>query len=60
MNNSGVKVRSHTGCSCYYCRKGRNSVVRREFQRKMRHLHKKELKNKGEIVNVHLSIGYTD
>ncbi len=60
MDNSGVKVKMHTGCSCWYCRHGRNRIVRREFQRKMRHLHKKELKNKGEVVNVNLSIGYTD
>lgn len=55
-----VPVRMHTGCQCYMCRHGRNKPVRRTFNRKLRHKHKQELKNKGEIINVNLSIGYTD
>lgn len=58
MNNPDIRLRTHTGC--HYYKKGRNKAVRREFHRKVRHRHKQELKNRGDIINVNLSIGYTD
>lgn len=55
-----MNSRMHTGCSCYYCRKGRNKVVRRLFNKQRRLRHKQQLKNKGDIIDVDKSIWYTD
>lgn len=55
-----INARMHTGCGCYHCRRGRNKQTRKEYTRKIRRLHKKQLKKFGEIIDPVLSIGYTD
>lgn len=55
-----MNIKMHTGCGCYHCRKGRNKQCRREFQRKLRQLQKRQLKKTGEIIDATISIGYTD
>lgn len=55
-----MNIKMHTGCDCYYCRRGRNKQIRKEYTRKIRRLHKKQLKKFGEIIDPVLSIGYTD
>lgn len=50
----------HTGCSCTQCRRGKNKQVRTTFHRGLRHRQKQQLKNKGDIIDVNKSIGYTD
>lgn len=57
---NGLRQRIHTGCHCYYCRKGRNHAVRRVFHRKVRHTQKRELQRHCDIITANMSIGYTD
>ena len=53
-------VKMHTGCNCYACRKGRDKRVRKIFHKMARKKQKQQLKNNGEVVDVDISIGYTD
>lgn len=55
-----MNSRIHTGCSCWYCRRGRNKAVRRTFSKKRRLRHKQQLKRLQDIIDVDVSIGYTD
>lgn len=55
-----VNSRMHTGCPCWRCRQGRNKVVRREFSKRRRLRHKRQLRKFGDIIDVDISIGYTD
>lgn len=55
-----MNSRTHTGCSCHYCRRGRSKVIRKRFNKRRRLRHKQQLKNKGDIIDVDKSIGYTD
>lgn len=54
------RMRIHTGCGCSMCRAGRDKNTRQEFHRKVRHRQKQQLKNKGEVIDIDMSIGYTD
>ena len=55
-----MNSRIHTGCSCWHCRHGRNKAVRRQFSRKRRFRHKQQLKKLQDIIDIDVSIGYTD
>lgn len=55
-----MNQRMHTGCSCKLCRRGMKKQHRREFHRKLRQRQKRQLKRFGDIIDVTLSIGYTD
>lgn len=55
-----MNQRMHTGCSCKHCRRGRDKRTRRIFMRKLKQRQKRQLKRFGGIIDVTLSIGYTD
>lgn len=55
-----MNQRMHTGCSCKLCRRGKDKRTRRIFMRKLRQRQKRQLKRFGDIIDVTLSIGYTD
>lgn len=55
-----MNQRIHTGCRCKLCRGGMKKQYRREFHRKLRQRQKRQIKRFGDIIDVTLSIGYTD
>ena len=57
---SRIQQKIHTGCSCKRCSIGKDKKTRRQFHRSLRNKQKQEIKKFGEIINVDISIGYTD
>lgn len=55
-----MNSRMHTGCPCWYCRRGRTKAIRRQFSKRHRLRHKQQLKRWHDIIDVDVSIGYTD
>lgn len=55
-----MNSKMHTGCNCPYCARGRDKRVRALFHRKLRKIHKQQLKKTDDIIDPTISIGYTD
>lgn len=52
--------RMHTGCKCRRCKRGRDKYTRRTFHRKVGQTQKREIEKYGDVINLNISIGYTD